>query len=350
MSNIPICSLCLYCQKNIADTREHIFPSFLGGSMTIKACRKCNNSFGTQFESKAANNYFSQIHILIVDMGIKLKNITALWKNACTNNDGLRFSIKSNGKKNETYLPSRRKLQDGCFVYPNRGDFDKMNSSLSNEKKLSELNLKQEQFKRLRTRYTLVMNDYVKRTALKMCLAYAATLPNLQLSEIRDACDDLCDVSNKFLHRVKVPYFKYTSLESWKTRGKTSLSPESIQVLNHIIYVERNQSKICGIVQFFGIFQVYCNLGKNISKAEEAAILGELDPVTGKERFRNVMVQCFPEPTNEDQITTSCKIQYANECSQQLYDDIIKRGGNSKYTLELPKILYNYNSKLNCWD
>jgi HNH endonuclease len=35
--------MCPYCQGNLSNSDDHIFPQFLGGRATVKACLLCNN-------------------------------------------------------------------------------------------------------------------------------------------------------------------------------------------------------------------------------------------------------------------------------------------------------------------
>lgn len=51
-----------------------------------------------------------------------------------------------------------------------------------------------------------------------------------------------------------------------------------------------------GVVQFFGVIQLFCRLGILGSRAPGAALMASLDPVTGDERFSDVPPLDLPYP------------------------------------------------------
>ena len=66
--------------------------------------------------------------------------------------------------------------------------------------------------------------------------------------------------------------------------------------LCHLVYVSLAQGHIDSVVQFFGVVQLYCRVGTPKVSAPEAAILGTLDPVTGREHFSDAPLIQFPIP------------------------------------------------------
>ncbi|HEX3876382.1 MAG TPA: hypothetical protein VHW24_05315, partial [Bryobacteraceae bacterium] len=55
--------------------------------------------------------------------------------------------------------------------------------------------------------------------------------------------------------------------------------------LSHAVLIERNHQQTYAIVEFFGIIQLYCNLGKTPNPIRPCAILGILDWLNQSEQF-----------------------------------------------------------------
>jgi hypothetical protein len=66
--------------------------------------------------------------------------------------------------------------------------------------------------------------------------------------------------------------------------------------LAHLVYVEANPQHACGIVQFFGVLQVYCELPLQVGLATPEAYCGVLDPITGSETFGPTTPLCVSAP------------------------------------------------------
>lgn len=49
--------------------------------------------------------------------------------------------------------------------------------------------------------------------------------------------------------------------------------------------MERDETRFYGVVQFFGVLQLYCGLGQPNGSAPAVARAGVLDPITGAESF-----------------------------------------------------------------
>jgi hypothetical protein len=111
----------------------------------------------------------------------------------------------------------------------------------------------------------------IRRLALKMCTALAAGVAGWQLryngvlqAEPNSPVDD-----------ILIMYDHLDALDD--------LRPP----LAHLIYVEAGTLRAYGIVQFFGIIQVYCELPLGIAPAAPVAFVGVLDSITGVEEFRS---------------------------------------------------------------
>ena len=83
---------------------------------------------------------------------------------------------------------------------------------------------------------------------------------------------------------VQIAFANYESLDS--------LRPP----LAHVIYLERRKGLTYGVVQFFGVIQLFLILGINLKAESNPAILGILDPLQGAESFTAVEALNLPAP------------------------------------------------------
>src|SRR5438046_795158 len=60
----PKSELCPYCDARPRNSDDHIFPEFLGGKTTIRACKPCNDVFGHSFEGPVSNDFAPAVVIL----------------------------------------------------------------------------------------------------------------------------------------------------------------------------------------------------------------------------------------------------------------------------------------------
>lgn len=73
-------SKCPYCGTRDPESRDHVFPEFLGGTATIGACAVCNNSFGHSFEGRISHQLAPTMLMLSAN-GVSLPR-GVVWKKA----------------------------------------------------------------------------------------------------------------------------------------------------------------------------------------------------------------------------------------------------------------------------
>lgn len=111
--------------------------------------------------------------------------------------------------------------------------------------------------------------------------------------------------------------------------------------LSHVIYVERDETRIYGVVQFFGVLQLYCGLGRPNGAAPCAARVGVLDPLTGIEEISDVEPLRLPMPTviGDEELS-----QAANAWLKRFQEGAVRRGATKPVNLE-GTLSYKLNPK-----
>jgi hypothetical protein len=163
------------------------------------------------------------------------------------------------------------------------------------------------------------LGPYVLRAALKMCYALSTSLPGFTLAEVAHARAILKDDPGRPPIDVVPSFDIYESLNSLR------------EPLSHVIYVERGETIIYGVVQFFGELQLYCALGRPDGSAPRAARVGILDPLTGAERFSDVNPLSLPLPTELGDEELS---QAADAWLKRFQEAAVARGATKPINLE----------------
>src|ERR1035438_4810923 len=73
--------LCPYCTESVANTDDHVFPQFLGGSRKIPACGPCNHMFGHTFEAAVAR-MLEPAYVQLAKLGVPLPERERWWNRA----------------------------------------------------------------------------------------------------------------------------------------------------------------------------------------------------------------------------------------------------------------------------
>ena len=122
--------------------------------------------------------------------------------------------------------------------------------------------------------------------------------------------------------------------------------------LSHLIYVERSQGIVSGVVQFFGCIQLYTRLlvplsthlidygggystfaqATDLNPPSNVAMLATLDPVTGIEKFKHIRPLLLPEPVEFDHVNGSRKWM------KKLETQLKRRGMKGTLKLSIDKI------------
>src|SRR5260370_38559247 len=84
--------LCPYCGVRPRTSDDHIFPNFLGGKTTVRACKPCNDLFGHAFEGPVSNDFAPTV-VTLRRGGLRPPR-RFVWKRAF-NRDGTDYDLDS---------------------------------------------------------------------------------------------------------------------------------------------------------------------------------------------------------------------------------------------------------------
>lgn len=281
---------CPYCQALISDeSRDHISPKFLGGQRQINCCKKCNDVFGHTFEAEAAK-FLQPLHVFISSWGVPLKSADPTWRRAYVfEGMPLDLSVGETGVKIKLSKPIIERDETGKVSvgrFSDMGQAEKAARRMVHKGKAREVRLQQAPLETdlVGLEISLEIGPAIRRTSLKMCIAASTLLPDFNPAEVAEAQRILvADPSSKPLNTLAA-YVVYQEIDSRRP------------ALSHVIYVERNQDRVYGLVQFFGVVQLFCRLGRPRGTCSQAAVLAVLDPVTGNEDFSAIPPLNLPEP------------------------------------------------------
>ena len=286
--------VCPYCNDPIIESSaEHIFSEFMGGRKTIASCVACdsNNIFGRTFEGRVSSMLHA-LHISISTWGVALKGTVPAWRSGYEY-QGLKFDL-SIGKTNDTQF----RLSKPIVEKNDQGKTTSITYATEKEaRQAAESTIKKGKAQRVviekipmelpftGAAFNFELSPDFLRLALKMCFTLNTLLPEIRVEELAYSQAILRGDQHYLPQNVIPAFVDYMPLDSQR------------EALCHVIYVERNKSRIYGVVQFYGVIQVYCDLGKPTFATSNAAILGVLDPITGKEEFTEVTPLNLPQPT-----------------------------------------------------
>jgi HNH endonuclease len=294
VKNIHGSEVCPYCNNPILKTSdEHIFPEFMGGRKTIDSCVACdsNNIFGGTFEGRVSRMLHA-LHISISTWGLALKKTVPTWRSGYES-QGLKFNL-SIGKTNEMNLtlskPIVEKDDQGkttSVTYATEKEARRAAKSAFEKGKVQRIVIEKIPMEVPFTgaAFNFELSPDCLRLALKMCFTLSTLLPEITVEELAHS-QAILRGDQRYLPENVIPAFdNYSSLDSKR------------EALCHVIYVERNKSRIYGVVQLYGVIQVYCDLGEPVLVTRDRAILGVLDPLTGNEEFTEITPLTLTQPT-----------------------------------------------------
>jgi hypothetical protein len=247
--------------------------------------------FGHSFESLTAKT-IQQMHVFISGWGLKFNMASPIWKNAYSYL-GKTYNLSAGGEgvKLELSKPIIEYDIDGDIK---SGEF----GNEANAKQFAQNLLKKNYVKNVELNFLPLLNTNLemlelvfsigpdlKRTALKMCLGLSTLLPNFQFVEIDDGRRFLnLEECSGAVDNVFAAYHSYPEIDSRR------------KALSHVIYVERGEHYISGVVQFFGVIQLYCHLGEVQGVSDKSAIYASLNPITGTEEISTINSLDIEEP------------------------------------------------------
>jgi hypothetical protein len=293
--------ICPYCLNPVtSESMDHIFPQFLGGKAKINSCKKCNNTFGHTFEAKASR-VLLPIHYLLAGWGLKSKSQSPpLQLRHLDDDNTYKLFLAEDGMKYSLARPIIKRDENGEILsgsFTEQKDAEEFVQNLISKGKVKEMELKHNSESGVEATgmdYTLELGPDIRRLALKMCIGLATKLPQFDLEEVADArCFLVGEEKQNDVGIVLTAFDSYEEIDSMR-KG-----------LSHVIYVERNENYLSGLVQFYGHLQFFCHLGISSEAANNAAMFASLDPLTGEENFSQVSPLRLDEPPfmiNEDEI------------------------------------------------
>jgi hypothetical protein len=326
--------LCPYCEKPIEDySRDHIFPEFLGGSRKRPACKQCNEIFGSTIEARAAVMFYG-MQMSMSTWGLSFSQTAPAWRRAFEHM-GLKFDISVEGAEPKLQLsnPIKETGKDGKLTSISFGNEKEAEKSVKQARKKGHPRaVVQKIYVEIpapQIPFVYELNPGVMRTALKMCYALSTSLPGFTLGEVAHARAILKGDPSRLPVNV-IPSFEiYESLDAMR------------EPLSHVIYVERDETRIYGVVQFFGVIQLFCGLGMPNGSAPRAARVGILDPLTGVEKFFDVDPLGLSMPTL---IRDEGLSQVADAWLKKIQEGAISRGATKPVNLE-GKLSYKSDKK-----
>lgn len=281
-------NVCPYCLREIAkESRDHIFSNFLGGRRRILVCYDCNNKFGKDFEARAAVNTLHRLYISLASWGLPLTRAIPAWRKAFEY-QGLDFDLElTNGKVTPRLSkPIVEKDAFGNTVSVSFRSLKELQSQLNEPKnavRVRKIEKVQLEISPFHVPLDFRVDSDLVKLVIKMCVGIASTLPE------HDFIETL--LGRMVLDGSRPPDIDfYMSFEDYKKLDDLR------EPLSHVVYVERRNTELIGIVQFFGVIQLVCFLGRSDDSASDAAVLGILDPITNKETFTNLDPLGLPYP------------------------------------------------------
>jgi hypothetical protein len=280
----PNSQLCPYCGVGQRNSDDHIFPAFLGGQTTIRACKQCNDVFGHSFEGPLSND-FAPVVIIIRRGGIHPPKVV-VWKRA----------FKIGGVDHD--LDSDLKLTPSNPSF-DRDDLGAIKQGVFSGKKAAkgfirgqeaagkrlELIPRSQDFPIPKINFDLNIGMEVRRLAIKTAVAAA--------DHMGFSSGLLDEAAREFLFGI-VPTSDRVRIDLNIREELEKLRPP----LSHFVFVKGNSQTRTSyaIVQFYGLFQLYALLNPGQFAGEDFAIVAFLDVAKEyAEHFAQTELFKFPE-------------------------------------------------------
>lgn len=280
--------VCPYCLGRPRDSDDHVFPQFLGGTKTVRACKPCNHGFGHRFEGPVSSD-LAPVVVVLSFSGYKHPRVVVYqraWTDAET---GIEYDLDSERQSypSKPHLIKKEGKVKGIVARSLREArrIAKFLIAKGQAKGYIEKRETQEGLRPPLRNIEIHIGKELRQLAVKMCVAVGQVIvPGIPL------LDDRC---RRFL-LAESPTSSPVRQDDSYYPGLDSLRPP----LAHAVYLEADPAvhKCFGVVQFFGgAFQMYVPLSDEYSGPEFAA-LGTLDVVSRKEEFGQIMPLRIPEP------------------------------------------------------
>jgi hypothetical protein len=262
---------CPYCGGTENPSKDHIFSDFFGGRQTIDACRECNSRFGHEFEGRFINALAPMIVSLAV-CGLKPKR-KVTWKDAFVDLEtGIKYDVNSDLF---AIAPVQWRVLEGGVRAMTATDPRIVERHVENFKKQGKkISISRLDSKSMRPEisFPVHFDDNMKRTAVKMCIAL---LDHFEYNQVvhPQTIDYLLNGESGPIP-AGIACVSYPALDALR------------EPLSHVIYVQgmKKRKFLYGIVQFFGVLQVYCILNGQY-RGEDLSLLGTLNSINFLESF-----------------------------------------------------------------
>ena len=213
-------------------------------------------------------------------VGVPAMDVGARWKRALVREDGQVYDaiIDSNGYKLQSTKPLvRRDEENPKVLHITVGDDSAGRKHLArflDDAKFRVQSNERSPVSLPESTFNWGFGPELKLTALKMAFAMSTiAFP----SEVAGFVEPRKELKNPDLSRP--PRCVQSDLREHSALDKLR------EELCHVIYVEERKGTIHAIVQFFGGLQFWVQLGSEVRRNYEKAMLAVLDPVSGVERF-----------------------------------------------------------------
>lgn len=309
---------CPYCGRPmIVRSEDHIFPQFMGGGRIIICCKPCNDRFGHRFEAKAAQ-WFQKLHFYFATQGLPLKVPQIRWKDAFEQ-DGRRYdAIFEDGAAKFTLSRPIVSVDNGVMnaQFGSQGQLKPVLSSLRKKygiRPTPDLEITPTIMPKTEIR----VGPELPRLAIKMCSALGTLLPAFTSDELYSSSKET---------RSLVGHVTYDFRSHFPVH-------EFPPALAHLIYVERSETGLQGIVRYFGAYQYFCQIGPLRDTRPPGAFLAVLDPVGGAESVGAVPPLKLSQPPTE--MTEGAAAAAMASWATQLYQAARQRGASASFDVTL---------------
>lgn len=306
--------VCPYC-GDPATSGDHIFPAFMGGKREIPCCIGCNSRFGHTFE-KVVAAIFEKVHVHLAANGLRVSVPLKRWRKAFTLNDEFYDVVFEDDElKFLLSTPAVHKDPKTNILNARYGSEAQAKAAIAGMRKRFGIDppLHVEVTPAMMPPVDINLGWESLRVAVKMASALASLLPQFNSHELFLMLDRKTRFSGRGLTgKATFDFRRHEFIE----KNKPPLA--------HLIHVAREQSGIYGIVQFFGTYQFYCEIGPAILLSDSAGYFATLDPITGEEIFRQMDVQHVARPV--DTLPESEASQRLSEWGNLFRSAAIERG------------------------
>jgi HNH endonuclease len=281
-------TLCPYClnPSRPLDSGDHIFPKFLGGTLVVPSCSKCNNTFGTDFEGPVSKD-LAPLIVFLSFCGYKHKRIVTHQRALVEESTGIEFDVDS----------ERRAYPSKPHIILENGKIKQfiVRSPKEARKQLESLKAKGLAKDAVATYRTwegrpplsnarVPIGMEIRQLAVKMCVATGQrVIPDITL--VDDVCREFLLAAKPLSSPVRLAITSYPELDA--RRGP----------LAHVVYIEGDpvNARCFGVVQFFGgAIQLYVPLCSSY-RGRTFGCLGVLDINTFEQQFDEIDPLRLPE-------------------------------------------------------